>query len=230
MNSNSGTSTDYKNKLNNHTVMIVFAVIFIIFAIICLLALWGAQTGSSETSGLGSALRSSQDDTGEISSTSEVIAEFMIVLLTVIGVAMLTWALCIKHNSSKLIAEKEFKAALLINSSKEVTAEDIAAATQDQLEKDIADANIPPGMWNKFKAAASDVYGDLRDESGRMYSSAARKSGNLYRQSKATFDGSGYKNAEVRKGYDSWKNPKKNSKRVQEEESQEDSNDDDEDE
>lgn len=211
MSGNSGTSTDYKNKLNNHTLMICFAVFFIIFAFICLLALWGAQTGSCETSGLGSALRSSQDDTGEISATSEVIAEFMIVLFTVIGVGMLTWALCIKHNSSKLVAEKEYKAALLINSSKNVTADDIAAATKDQMEKDAADAKIPLGMWNKFKAGMANTGRDLYDETGRFYSSGARKTGNAYRQTKATFDGSGYKNADVRRFGDDRRSPQNDS-------------------
>ena len=189
--------SDYKNKLNNHTVMIVFAVLFLVFGIICLFALWGAQTGSCETSGLGSALRSSQDDTGEISPTSEVISEFLIVLLCVIGVGMLTWALCVKGNAKKLMEKKEYAAALMINSSKDITPEDVEAAKIDQLKAESEE--IPQGVLNKIWGSSKRVGRDLYDESGRIYNSGMRKSKNAYDQSKATINGTGYKNVNVRK-------------------------------
>lgn len=135
-----------KTFLNAHNGMLGIAIVLLIIAVIGLISLCGVQTGSSNTSGCGSAIQSSTggEENGQINPTTEVVAEFFIVLFTVIGVAMLTYVLTIKKASSKLIEKNQKYAAIIINGNKTtLTKEQIESIQGDELKQLVSDVGLP---------------------------------------------------------------------------------------
>lgn len=145
MSSNNKKYDSNKTFLNTHNVMFGFAIMFLIIAIVGLISLSGVQTGSSNTSGCGSAIQSStggQQD-GQINPTAEVVAEFFIVLFTVLGVAMITYVMTIKGAAKKLVEANQNYAAILINGNKGISEDDIKSAEKDQLMHLVSDVGLP---------------------------------------------------------------------------------------
>ena len=145
MSSNNKKYDSNKTFLNTHNVMFGFAIMFLIIAIVGLISLSGVQTGSSNTSGCGSAIQSStggQQD-GQINPTAEVVAEFFIVLFTVLGVAMITYVMTIKGAAKKLVEANQNYAAILINGNKGISEQDIKGAEKEQLMHLVSDVGLP---------------------------------------------------------------------------------------
>lgn len=127
-------SYDYAAGLNRHTWMIVVSIILLFVGLIGFISLCGAQTGSSETAGCGSLVASSTGDDGEgdIDPTTEVVAEFLIVLFFVLGIGLLTYAWTITSVSKKLINEGFTSAALNINKNGNVSSDELDEAKKDE--------------------------------------------------------------------------------------------------
>lgn len=176
----SSAYTSTKKAMNGHTVMLVFAVILLFISFIWLVGLSGVQTGSSNTSGFGSIVLSSQIDDGTVNPTYEVVAEFFIILFTIMGVAMLTYVLTIKRAASKLIDEKQLKAALIVNGSKNVSSDINQEATAAQLQNDLAILGYQPdaiarglsSMKDTTKAVGAGVGGAVYGAGAGAYRNA----------------------------------------------------------
>lgn len=184
----SGNDSDGRTKfMNSHKLMLFFAIIFIIIALVGLIALSGAQTGSSNTSGSGSMIKSSTggEENGQINPTSEVVAEFFIIMFTILGVAMLTYVYTIKKSSSKLFDADMPYAALVVGGKKieEISQEDIDSAKKDQLMGLASKVGIPATVisdaidMNGFQQKGSQAMRDMGAGASKAYTtmSAPRK-------------------------------------------------------
>lgn len=133
------------SNINRHTVLIIVGVICVFIAIVGFLSLCGYQTGTCETSGVGSLVTSSFETTdGEINPTAEVLSEFLIIMFTVIGVAMLAYVWTISRASKKLVKEGDTLGALMINGKKDIKPEDLKKAEMEELTTVSAKLGIPP--------------------------------------------------------------------------------------
>lgn len=152
MSSYSQKAKDYGNKAydaafkNKHLIVMIFGIIFIIIAIVGLIALWGAQTGSSQSSGIGSLVLSSTSDDGTMNSTTEVVAEFLIVMFTILGIGMLTYVWVVDKNVKTLVNNGQTYGAILVAGNKKITPEMAEEAKKDQLKVDISDLNLPSSV------------------------------------------------------------------------------------
>lgn len=145
---------DSISKINSHTLLIFFGVIFILMAFITFFTLCGYQTGTCDTSGTGSMVTSCfESSDGKSNTSSEVVAEFLIMLFTLIGVGMLTYVWTITSASKKLLAEKQTAAALIIN-GKDVTERDLKTAEKEELMTMSAKLGIPPSVIANAAASA----------------------------------------------------------------------------
>lgn len=148
---------DSISKINNHTIMIIFGVIFILLAFIAFFTLCGYQTGTCETSGTGSMVTSCfETSDGKSNTSAEVLAEFLIMLFTLIGVGMLTYVWTITRASKKLIESnpKQTLAALIINGKKDISPEDLKEAEKEELMTISAKMGIPPSVIANAAASA----------------------------------------------------------------------------
>lgn len=137
---------DSISKINNHTIMIFFGVIFILLAFIAFFSLCGYQTGSCDTSGTGSMVTSSfESSDGKSNTSAEVMIEFLIMLFTLVGVGMLTYVWTITRASKKLIESnpRQTLAALIINGKKDISPEDLKEAEKEELMTISAKMGIP---------------------------------------------------------------------------------------
>ena len=169
----SSDKTDLSSKktfLNSHNVMLFFAVVFLIIALVGLIALSGAQTGSSETSGVGSLVISSTGGqvNGEINPTAEVISEFFIILFTVLGIAMLTYVILTKKYATDLLNKGHLAAAMIINGNKSITEKDLKEADVEDLKRLVVDVGLPSNTLSLGAAAAKNGYRSVKDFSKRV--------------------------------------------------------------
>lgn len=210
---------DYGNKAydsafkNQHLIVMIFGIIFIVFAFLGLIALWGYQTGSSETSGLGSMVVSSTGEDGEPSTTSEVVAEFLIVLFTILGIGMLTYVWVVDRNVKTLVNNGQVYGAILVAGNKKITPEMAEDAKKDQLKVDISDLNLPSSVIDaglKSINQGANTAGRMTMNAGRRVSAAASGAA------------AGYKNAQVKS-----KSPSKSQSKSQTKDDDTESSDDD---
>lgn len=173
--------SDTKTFLNNHNIMLFFSVLFLILAFIWLIGLSGVQTGSCDTCGFGSIVLCSQDSNGDVSSTYEVVAEFFIILLTVLGVGMLTYVLTIKRAAIKLADKGENYAAMIVNGNKNITPEVAKAAKEGQLQNLVLDIGLP---GNTIKAGLAAI-----KNAGKSTGKAAKNAYNYVKTSYNKKDG-----------------------------------------
>lgn len=159
--------SDSKRYLNNHNIMLVFAIIILFIAFFWLIALSGVQTGSSATSGFGSIFDSSGsiDTNGDTNPTYEVVAEFFIALFLIIGMVMLTYVLTVKKTASKLIEHGHDMAALIINGNKDITPEVMARMQKEGLQNYVNVLGLPANTIKEGLIAIK--------EKGRDYASSA---------------------------------------------------------
>lgn len=181
--------TDLSNKktfLNAHNIMLAFAIIFLFIALVGLIALSGAQTGSSETSGVGSLVVSSTggQQNGEINPTAEVISEFFIILFTILGVAMLTYVVITKKHATDLLNKGQLYAAMIINGNKSISESDLKDAKVDELKKLVVDVGLPSNTLSLGVAAAKSGYTSAKDFGNRMYQGGK----DTYRKVKDTYN------------------------------------------
>lgn len=206
----SGMAYDAAFK-NQHMVVLIFGIIFVIIALVGLFALWGAQTGSSQASGIGSLVMSSTSEDGEMSATTEVLSEFLIIMFTVLGIAMLTYVWVVDRNVKKLVDNGQVYGAILVSGNKKVTPEMTEAAKKDQLKEDIKDLNLPSSV---IDAGLKSIKEGATIAARKTSNAGARISG------AAAGAAAGYSNAKI-KGKSSKKSPQV------EDEDDDDENDDD---
>lgn len=137
------TKSDSNKYINNHNIMMFFAIVFLIIGFVWLIGLSGAQTGSCTTSGFGSLVLSSENSNGDINSTYEVVAEFFISLFLILGVAMLTYILTLKKSSQKLIEKGQIYSALIVNGGKNIDDKAFTDAEKEQLQSTITLMGLP---------------------------------------------------------------------------------------
>lgn len=160
---------------NQHMVLMVFAVIFILIALVGLIALWGAQTGSSNTSGVGSLVMSSTAEDGTMTPTTEVVAEFLIVMFTVLGVAMLAYVMTVDRCVKKLMTKDQIYAAILVAGSKNLTDEEAKNAEKDQLMKMVTDLGLPSQTIPAGLAAIKSGASQGMNTTSRMVTNTGRR-------------------------------------------------------
>lgn len=145
MSGDNSKNADKKTFLNNHNAFLIFGIIFLILAFLGLLALSGAQTGSSTTSGIGSLVISSTGGqvNGEVNPTAEVVGEFLIVLLLILGVMMITYVYTIKKAATKLVDANQLYAAVVINGNNSISSEQGKKLKKEEVQNLILDLGLP---------------------------------------------------------------------------------------
>ena len=178
------SAKDTKTYINGHTILIVFAVIFLIIAFLGLIALSGAQTGSSNTSGIGSLVISSTngDPDGTVNPTTEVVGEFLIVVLIVLGVAMLTYALTMRKSVGHLLEKKQVYAALIIDGNKKVDEKDIKEIEGEQLDYLLGDLGLPKNTISAGLDSIKTNAGVAGNYANQAYTAAQNAAGNYANQ------------------------------------------------
>lgn len=173
----SSNVSNSKTFINKHNIMLIFAIIFIIIALLGLLALSGVQTGSSQTSGLGSLVESSTggEEDGVINPATEVVAEFLIVLLIIIGVAMLTYVMTINGASNKLIKKEQNYAALLINGNKNVDKTAAEQLKKEDVQYLINDLGLPSNTISEGLKALNKAAISVKNNYNKKYSTLKSK-------------------------------------------------------
>jgi hypothetical protein len=137
------TISDTNKYLNNHNIMMFFAVLFLIIAFVWLIGLSGVQTGSSTASGFGSIFASSLTDVGTTNPTYEVVAEFFIAMFLILGIAMFTYVVTVKKSAQKLIEKGDIVGAFYVNGGKEITPDAMTQAQKDTLKAQITLLGLP---------------------------------------------------------------------------------------
>lgn len=178
--SKSGTG-DYNKYFNRHIVLIVFGIIFMFLAIVGYIALCGAQTGSSETSGLGSFVAASGgSEDGTLSPTTEVVTEFLLLLFTILGVLMLTYVFTIKHAASNLVNKNQYQAALIVNGNKEVNKDILKKAEDQDLQELVKELQLPGDVITQgmqaIKTGANAYYLKAKAASKNAFKKKAKTS------------------------------------------------------
>lgn len=93
--------------------------LLLVLALAGFITISGAQTGSSQTSGLGSMVISSTNPNGtDMNPTTEVVGEFLCILLLVFGVSMITYSWTTSKIQKELIETGNYVSALVVNGGK----------------------------------------------------------------------------------------------------------------
>ena len=152
-------------NINGHTIMLIIGFICLIIALVGFFSLCGVQTGTCETSGVGSLVVSSTggSEDGTINPTTEVVAEFLIIMFTVIGVAMLAYVWTITRVTKKLLLDNKYPAAaILINGVKNIDEKDIKTAEMQEMKTISAKLGIPPNALSMSMQYAKDKMNSAR--------------------------------------------------------------------
>lgn len=202
-----GSYISDKNRfLNNHNIMLAFAIVFLVLAFIWLIGLSGMQTGSSTASGFGSLVFSSEDESGNLNPTYEVISEFFIALFLILGVAMLTYILTVKKSAQKLVAAGQLHSAIIVNGNKDISEQEVKEMGEDQVK----------GMINVLGISADkiqngEVAHEISDYVGKKYNQVKEE----YNERKARKE---FERKRKEKDYEDYKKSKKIENETSEEE------------
>lgn len=142
-----------EKNINKHYVMWFFGIICLLIGLIGFILISGAQTGSSDTAGCGCLVKACTggSEDGEINVTTEVVSEFLSIILLVVGLGMCVYSWTLSDISTKLINAGKYSAALAINASKNVMPNAKKEAEMADLASEMKD---DPGFFQKMFGGA----------------------------------------------------------------------------